>query len=78
LTRPRRLVLLGAQAAKALTGATESIRRLRGKWQRATIPGLDAPVPALPLLPPDMLRGATAKRDTWSDLILLRRALDDA
>lgn len=76
LARPRRLVLLGGQAAKALTGATESIRRLRGKWQRAAVPGLDAPVPALPLLPPDMLRGAAAKRDTWADLILLRRALD--
>lgn len=77
LVRPRRLVLLGGQATKALTGATEGIRRLRGRWQRADVPGLDAPVPALPLLPPDMLRGAAAKRDTWSDLILLRRALDE-
>lgn len=78
LARPRRLVLLGGQAAKVLTGTTESIRRLRGKWQHAAIPGLDAPVPALPLLPLDMLRGAAAKRDTWADLIALRRALDAA
>lgn len=77
LTRPRHLVLLGGLASEAVLGSRLGIRRLRGRWHAATIPGLDQPVPALPLFHPDnLLRTPSAKRETWSDLLLLRRTLD--
>jgi DNA polymerase len=77
LVRPRHLVLLGAPATKALTGNAAGITRIRGKWLQAAIPGLDAPVPALPMLHPAyLLRTPDAKRRAWADLLLLRRTLD--
>jgi DNA polymerase len=77
LVRPRRLVLLGALATKAITGRTDGIRRLRGRWLELTIPGLDQPLATLPMLHPAyLLRTAGAKRDAWGDLLSLRRALD--
>ncbi len=77
LVRPRRLLLLGAMAARSVTGSSDGIRRMRGRWLQVTIPGLDRPLPALPTLHPAyLLRTPGAKRDAWSDLIMLRRALD--
>jgi len=77
LVAPRRLVLLGALATRAVTGSTTGIRRMRGRWIEVTIPGLPAAVPALPMLHPAyLLRTAGAKRDAWADLIQLRRSLD--
>jgi len=77
LVRPRRLVLLGAMAARAVTGGSAGIRRLRGRWVEASIPGLERPIPALPMLHPAyLLRTPGAKRDAWADLLLLRRSLD--
>jgi uracil-DNA glycosylase family 4 len=77
LVRPRRLVLLGTLAARGVLGGSTGITRLRGRWHDATIPGLPAPVPALPMLHPAyLLRNPGAKRDAWADLRLLRRSLD--
>jgi DNA polymerase len=77
LARPRRLVLLGLLATRALTGSTAGITRMRGRWVDVPVPGLPAPVPALPMLHPAyLLRTAGAKRLAWADLILLRRTLD--
>lgn len=77
LVRPRRLVLLGAMATKAITGRSEGIRRLRGRWLELPIHGLDQPMPTLPMLHPAyLLRTPGAKRDAWADLLLLRRAMD--
>jgi len=79
LVRPRRLVLLGALATRALLGGSAGITRLRGKWADVAIPGLDQPVAALPMLHPAyLLRTPGAKRDAWADMILLRRTLDHA
>ncbi len=77
LVRPRRLVLLGALSSRAILGGGTGITRLRGKWVTADIPGLDAPVPTLPMLHPAyLLRSPGAKRDAWTDLLLLRRTLE--
>ena len=77
LVRPRRLVLLGALAARAVLGGSTGITRMRGKWMEASIPDLPDKVPALPMLHPAyLLRSPGAKRDAWADLILLRRTLD--
>ncbi len=77
LARPKRLVLLGALSMKAVTNLNAGITRVRGKWVDVAIPGLDTPVPALPMLHPAyLLRNVGAKRDAWTDMIALRRALD--
>jgi uracil-DNA glycosylase family 4 len=77
LVRPRRLVLLGALATRGVTGTNTGITRMRGRWLDAAIPGLERPVPALPMLHPAyLLRTPGAKRDAWADLVLLRRTLD--
>lgn len=76
LVRPDRLLLLGSAPAKALTGSNDTIRRLRGRWLEATLPG-GRTVPALPMLPWDQwLRTPAAKRDCWADLLALRQSLD--
>jgi DNA polymerase len=78
LVRPRHLVLLGALSMKAVTGMNAGITRVRGKWTQVAIPGLDAPVPTLPMLHPAyLLRSPGAKKDAWADMIALRRALDE-
>ncbi len=77
LVRPLRLVLLGALSTRALTGRSEGIRRLRGRWTEVSVPGLEKPVPALPTYHPAyLLRTQAAKREAWADLLALRRALD--
>jgi DNA polymerase len=77
LTKPRHIVLLGGQASQALLGSGLGISRLRGRWHAAKVPGLDQPLPALPLLHPAyLLRRPGAKREAWADLLLLRRTLD--
>lgn len=77
LARPARVLLLGGVAAKALLGAKDGITRLRGKWTR--LPPEAGALPALPTLHPAyLLRMPAAKKDAWTDLLLLRRALDGA
>ena len=76
LVKPRRVVLLGGTSAKALLRAKEGITRLRGKWHSLTVEGLGT-VPALATLHPAyLLRTPAAKREAWSDLLMLRRSLD--
>ncbi|WP_458094160.1 uracil-DNA glycosylase [Roseomonas sp. WA12] len=76
LVRPRHIVLLGGTAAKALLRRNEGITRLRGRWHSLDVPGL-GPVPTLATLHPAyLLRQPAGKRDAWTDLRLLRRALD--
>ncbi len=77
LLRPRRVVLLGALAARALTGSTLGIRRQRGRWTTVTVPGLDTPIDALPMLNPGtLLRTPASKREAWADLLALRLAMN--
>jgi DNA polymerase len=82
LVKPEFLLLLGAVAAKTLLAEPErnlGIRRLRGTWRVVQIPGLDAPLPALPSYHPAyLLRLPSAKADSWRDLITLRERLETA
>jgi DNA polymerase len=77
LIRPRRLVLLGGVAAKSLLKAKDGITRLRGRWHSLETEA--GPLPVLPTWHPAyLLRNPAAKRESWADLILLRRSLDEA
>jgi DNA polymerase len=76
LLGPRRLVIFGGTATRALLGPVRR-RGARG-WVEVAVPGLGAPLPglALPGLA-DMLKTPLLRRDAWAGLRLLRRALDD-
>jgi DNA polymerase len=77
LLRPRVVVTLGVLPARALTGRDEGIRRLRGRWQSLSVGGMDGPVKLLPMLHPAYVQQTQgARKETWSDLLALRRHLD--
>jgi uracil-DNA glycosylase family 4 len=77
LARPHVLVLAGGTAASALLPLSEGITRLRGRWFELAVPGLDAPVPTLPMFHPSfLLRAPERKREAWRDLLALKARLD--
>jgi uracil-DNA glycosylase len=72
LAAPKLLVLMGELPAKRLTGAAESILRLRGQWRGVTLPNGQS-ITALPILHPAYLMKQPAqKRLAWADLLALR------
>src|SRR5579864_1592619 len=78
LSQPKVLVLAGGTAATSLLDTTEGITRLRGRWFDLAIPGLDAPLPALPTFHPAyLLRTPERKREAWRDLLALKAKLTE-
>jgi uracil-DNA glycosylase len=78
LVRPEVLVLSGGTAAGALLPQGQGITRLRGRWFDLAVPGLDRPVPTLPMFHPSfLLRTPERKREAWRDLLALRTRLDE-
>jgi uracil-DNA glycosylase family 4 len=76
LSRPKVLVLAGGTAASTLLDTTEGITRLRGRWFDLTVPGLNAPLPTLPMFHPAfLLRSPERKREAWRDLLALKAKL---
>jgi uracil-DNA glycosylase family 4 len=77
LVRPKVLVLCGGTAAGALLPQGQGITRLRGRWFDLAVPGLEKPVPTLPMFHPSfLLRSPERKREAWRDLLALRARLD--
>jgi uracil-DNA glycosylase family 4 len=78
LVSPKLLVLAGGTAARALLPPGPGITRLRGRWFDLAIPGLDRPVPTLPMFHPSfLLRAPERKREAWLDLLALRARIDE-
>jgi uracil-DNA glycosylase family 4 len=76
LAKPQVLVLCGGTAASALLPVSDGITRLRGRWFDLAVPGLDAPVPTLPMFHPAfLLRTPERKREAWRDLLALKARL---
>jgi len=76
LAAPQVLVLCGGTAASALLPVSDGITRLRGRWFELAIPGLDRPVPTLPMFHPAfLLRTPERKREAWRDLLALKARL---
>jgi uracil-DNA glycosylase family 4 len=77
LVAPDVLLLLGATAARAITGNTQGIRRVRGQWQSLALPGLERRIPCLPTYHPAyLLRTPLAKREAWADLLELQNHIN--
>jgi DNA polymerase len=75
LIDPAVIILLGDTAARTLTGRTEGITRLRGRWFAWTKPD-GAAIPMLPTFHPAfLLRSPAQKRETWIDLLTAKRKL---
>jgi uracil-DNA glycosylase len=73
LVAPRYVLLLGATSARALTGNSQGIRRIRGNWYDLEVPGMVERVPALATYHPAyLMRTPSAKREAWNDLISLQ------
>ncbi len=73
---PRVVVALGAPAARALTGSSEGIGRLRGQWTTLSAGGRT--VKLLPTYhPAALLRDPELKRPVWKDMQALRAELAD-
>ena len=75
LAAPKVLVALGGPASKLLTGATESIVRMRGNWKiHKTASGIEIPV--MPTLNPEsLLRTPAQKRFAWRDFLSVKMKL---
>ena len=77
LLRPRLVVALGTLPARTLTGRDETIRRLRGRWVPVSVPGLPQAIQVLPMFNPlHVLNTPASRKDMWTDLLTLRKALN--
>lgn len=75
IQRPDVIVCLGGTPAQRLTGHSEGILKMRGRWTDAKIG--DRVIPVLPTLHPAyLLRQPNQKRLAWRDLLSLRQMLD--
>ena len=76
LVDPDILVLVGEAAAKNLTGRSENIVQLRGRW--TTYKCNDRDMLTMPIFHPDyLLRAPAQKRLAWQDLLTIKRKLDE-
>lgn len=76
LAAPRRVVLLGTQASRALLGQAAR-RRGSPVWQDCVVPGHSRPIHAISMPSPGMMLVTTnLRRDAWNALRMLRRTLD--
>jgi DNA polymerase len=78
LVKPALILLLGDTAAKTLTGRTEGITRLRGKWCDWNDTASGTTIPMLPTFHPAfLLRSPSQKREAWIDLLAAKRKLKE-
>ena len=76
LVRPRVLVCVGGISAKTLLDRTEGITRLRGRWYSVKPDALEEPVETIAIFHPAfLLRQPSQKRQTWRDLMAIRKKL---
>ena len=76
LVKPKILVLLGGIASQALLGVNEGIMRLRGKWHKLDVSGIENSLDVMPMYHPAfLLRQPSHKRDAWEDLKSIKKKL---
>jgi DNA polymerase len=74
LQQPKVLVLLGGTPVKHVLNVEEGITKVRGRWGRFVVNGVE--IPALPTFHPAyLLRQPAAKRQAWQDLLSLKLKL---
>ncbi len=73
LTAPTRIVMFGSLAASTVLGAAQRGRTIA--WTEAAIDGRTLPILILPALL-DLLKTPARRKDAWTGMRLLRRAMD--
>lgn len=77
LVSPRVLVLVGGTSAKTLLGTNEGIMKLRGRSFQYESAGMVRPIPARAIYHPAyLLRTPAQKRDSWADLLAIKKLLN--
>ena len=77
IINPKLMVLVGGVSTKALLERDEGITRLRSKRFEYTNPYIKEAVPTRAMFHPSyLLRQPLAKRDAWSDLLVIRSELN--
>ena len=75
LVAPKVLVTLGGPATTMITGLSDGITRIRGRWTKCAIDGRE--YETLPMLHPAyLLRSPGQKGLAWQDLLKLKRRID--
>ncbi len=75
LAKPRALLVMSGEAAKALLGTSAGITQLRGQWVHLPV-GTDS-IPVLPTFNPAyLLRRPADKRLAWADLLMFKAKID--
>ena len=78
LMKPEIIVPLGGPAAKSLLEQNVGIGKLRGNWFSYHIQNMSKAIAATPLFHPAyLLRTPAQKRATWTDLLMIKKRLDD-
>ena len=76
LVDPDVLVTLGGPAAKSVLAETQGVGRLRGRWFTYETARMSHPIDATPMFHPAyLLRSPGQKRDTWRDLLAVKKRL---
>lgn len=74
LKQPKVLLLLGGTPVKHILNTEEGITKIRGRWGRYVVNGMEIPV--LPTFHPAyLLRTPSAKKQAWQDLVSLKLKL---
>ena len=75
LSGPKFILCLGGQSAQRLSGKSEGLLALRGKWFDLKM--AKKKIPVLPSFHPSyLLKQASQKRLAWRDLLLFKEAID--
>jgi uracil-DNA glycosylase len=75
LCGPKLILCLGGQSAQRLSGKSEGLLALRGKW--FDLKTAKKKIPVLPSFHPSyLLKQASQKRLAWRDLLLFKEAID--
>lgn len=78
LINPRVIMTLGSVATKTLLGEDVPITKVRGLWREYRVPGRGEAVRLLPTFhPAALLRNPDLKRDVWTDMKNLKKALEE-
>jgi DNA polymerase len=74
LKQPKVMLLLGGTPVKHILNIEEGITKIRGRWGRYVVNGVEIPV--LPTFHPAyLLRTPSAKKQAWQDLVSLKLKL---
>ena len=78
IIQPKIIILLGGTAAKAILATTHGIMKLRGEWYNYNNLNIKKPIITRAIYHPAfLLRSPNHKRETWEDLIEIKKKIND-